>query len=63
MVCHITPNEKTTSAFLGVNQISLHAAEKLEGGVNLKVVREGEVIYAMLDGKWDMRNQRIVKGG
>ena len=27
------------------------------------VVQEGEVTYAMLDDKWDMLNQSIVKGG
>ena len=29
----------------------------------LVVVQRGEVIYATLDDKWDMLNQRIVNGG
>ena len=27
------------------------------------VIQTGEVIHAMLDGRWDMLNQKIVKGG
>lgn len=27
------------------------------------VVQRGEVIYAMLDGRWDILSQKIVKGG